>query len=192
MPRRRGWRVRWPRAGAAFSLVNPTTKAEKLGFILRNCRAAALVTEARLQEVAAAALAMAPDVACRIVAGAPGLPGKGGDGLADLKPIAHLYKTQVYALAEALDVPAEIHARPPTTDTWSLPQTQEEFYFALPWATMDLCLLALDRGVPAEDAARAAGLDVAAIQAAWRDIAAKRRVAAYLHAAPLLAAPEAA
>jgi NAD+ synthase len=117
---------------------------------------------------------------------------KGGDGLADLKPIAHLYKTQVYALAAALDVPPEIRARPPTTDTWSLPQTQEEFYFALPWATMDLCLLALDRGVPAEETARATGLGVAAIEAAWRDIAAKRRVAAYLNSPPLLAAPEAA
>ena len=117
---------------------------------------------------------------------------KGGDGLADLKPIAHLYKTQVYALAAALDVPPEIRARPPTTDTWSLPQTQEEFYFALPWAAMDLCLLALDRAVPAEETARATGLDVAAVEAAWRDIAAKRRVAAYLHSPPLLAAPEAA
>jgi NAD+ synthase len=117
---------------------------------------------------------------------------KGGDGLADLKPIAHLYKTQVYALAAALDVPPEIRARPPTTDTWSLPQTQEEFYFALPWATMDLCLLALDRAVPAEETARATGLDVAAVEAAWRDIAAKRRVAAYLNCPPLLAAPEAA
>jgi len=117
---------------------------------------------------------------------------KGGDGLADLKPIAHLYKTQVYALAAALDVPPEIRARPPTTDTWSLPQTQEEFYFALPWAAMDLCLLALDRGVPVEEAARGTGLGVAAVEAAWRDIAAKRRVAAYLHRPPLLAAPEAA
>jgi NAD+ synthase len=117
---------------------------------------------------------------------------KGGDGLADLKPIAHLYKTQVYALAAALDVPPEIRARPPTTDTWSLPQTQEEFYFALPWAAMDLCLLALDRAVPAEETARATGLDVAAVEAAWRDIAAKRRVAAYLNSPPLLAAPEAA
>jgi amino acid adenylation domain-containing protein len=63
------------RAGAAFSLVNPTTKAEKLAFILRNCRAAALVTEARLQDVAAAALAEAPGVSCRIVDGTPALPG---------------------------------------------------------------------------------------------------------------------
>ena len=63
-----------------------------------------------------------------------------GDGAADVKPIAHLYKSQVYALAEYLGVPEEIRRRPPTTDTFSLPQTQEEFYFALPYAKMDLCL----------------------------------------------------
>ena len=58
---------------------------------------------------------------------------KQGDGAADVKPIAHLYKTQVYALAEYLGVPDEIRRRPPTTDTFSMPQTQEEFYFALPY-----------------------------------------------------------
>src|SRR5437667_56425 len=71
---------------------------------------------------------------------------KGGDGLADVKPIAHLYKSQVYALAEFLDVPAAIRTRPPTTDTYSLPQTQEEFYFALPAATLDLVLFAHNLG----------------------------------------------
>lgn len=133
----------------------------------------------------------------RAVAGTPnrleydqGFFVKGGDGAADVKPIAHLYKTQVYALAEALGVPAAIRARPPTTDTWSLPQTQEEFYFAVPWRWLDLCLLALDRGVPADVAARAAGLTTAAVEAVWRDIAAKRRAAAYLHAPPLLAGAE--
>jgi NAD+ synthase len=112
---------------------------------------------------------------------------KGGDGAADVKPIAHLFKTQVYALAAALGVPEDIRRRPPTTDTWSLPQTQEEFYFAVPWQVMDLCLLALDRGVSAAEAARAAGLTEAALGAVWRDIAQKRRAATYLHAAPLLA-----
>ena len=58
---------------------------------------------------------------------------KQGDGAADFKPIAHLYKTQVYALAEHLGVPEEIRSAPPTTDTFSLPQSQEEFYFALPY-----------------------------------------------------------
>ena len=76
-----------------------------------------------------------------------------GDGAADLKPIAHLYKTQVYALAEYLGVPEEIRRRPPTTDTFSLPQTQEEFYFALPYAKMDLCLYGHNHGVPAAEVA---------------------------------------
>ncbi|RAI44312.1 NAD(+) synthase [Rhodoplanes roseus] len=111
---------------------------------------------------------------------------KNGDGAADLKPIAHLYKTQVYALAAHLGVPEEIRRRPPTTDTWSLAQTQDEFYFSLPWDRMDLCLWALNNGVAAEAAAPAIGLTVAQLDNVWRDIAAKRRVAQYLHAGPLL------
>ena len=73
---------------------------------------------------------------------------KQGDGAADFKPIAHLYKTQVFALAEYLGVADEIRARPPTTDTFSLSQTQEEFYFALPYAEMDLCLWAATTASP--------------------------------------------
>jgi NAD+ synthase len=110
---------------------------------------------------------------------------KNGDGAADVKPIAHLYKTQVYQLAEHLGVPEEIRRRPPTTDTWSMPQSQEEFYFSVDHAAMDLCLYALENGVPTHDAASAAGLTVAEVEAVWRDIAAKRKVAAYLHAPPL-------
>ena len=79
---------------------------------------------------------------------------KNGDGAADLKPIAHLYKTQVYQLAEHLGVPEEIRRRPPTTDTWSLAQTQEEFYFSLPYREMDLCLYGLNNGVPADAVAQ--------------------------------------
>jgi NAD+ synthase len=63
---------------------------------------------------------------------------KNGDGAADFKPIAHLYKSQVYQLAEYLGVPDEIRWRPPTTDTYSLDQSQEEFYFTLPLEKMDL------------------------------------------------------
>ena len=73
---------------------------------------------------------------------------KQGDGAADIKPIAHLYKSQVYALAEYLGVPEEIRRRPPTTDTFSLPQTQEEFYFALPYDKMDLCLYGRNHRCP--------------------------------------------
>ena len=114
---------------------------------------------------------------------------KNGDGSADVKPIAHLYKTQVYQLAEALGVPEEIRRRPPTTDTYSLPQTQEEFYFSLPYDRMDLCLYAVDHGIPAEEAAAAVGLTAEQVQRVFGDIAGKRRVARYLHAAPVVWAP---
>jgi NAD+ synthase len=111
---------------------------------------------------------------------------KNGDGAADIKPIAHLYKTQVYQLAAHLGVPEEIRRRPPTTDTWSLAQTQDEFYFALPHDCMDLCLYGLDHGVPADAVGRAAGLSEDLVARVWRDIAAKRRATRYLHEPPLL------
>ena len=114
---------------------------------------------------------------------------KGGDGAADVKPIAHLYKTQVFALAEHLGVPEEIRRRTPSTDTYSLPQTQEEFFFSLPYAQLDLCLYGLNHGVSAEDVASAAGLTVPQVELAWRDIRAKRQATRYLHAPPLLAEP---
>ncbi len=109
---------------------------------------------------------------------------KNGDGAADFKPIAHLYKTQVYQLAEALGVPEEIRRRPPTTDTWSLPQGQDEYYFSLPYDRMDICLFGLDHGVSPDAVADAAGLTPEQVNAVWRNIASKRKVAEYLHAAP--------
>ncbi|HEX9217283.1 MAG TPA: NAD(+) synthase [Gemmatimonadales bacterium] len=114
---------------------------------------------------------------------------KGGDGLADVKPIAHLYKTQVYELAEFLGVPAEIRSRAPTTDTYSLPQTQEEFYFSLPTATLDLVLYAHNLGL--NPAAVAAELGRTPDQAAraLRDVDQKRAATKYLHLPPLLVEP---
>ncbi len=111
---------------------------------------------------------------------------KQGDGAADFKPIAHLYKTQVYSLAEHLGVPAEIRSRPPTTDTFSLSQTQEEFYFALPYQGMDLCLWAVDHQVAASEVATVLGLTVPQVERVYRDVEAKRRVSRYLHQVPLL------
>jgi acyl-CoA synthetase (AMP-forming)/AMP-acid ligase II len=82
---------------------------------------------------------------------------KHGDGVADVKPIAHLYKSQVYALARHLGIPEEIQRRPPTTDTYSLEQAQNEFYFALPLDRMDLALYARNHGLPPAVAAPALG-----------------------------------
>jgi NAD+ synthase len=112
---------------------------------------------------------------------------KQGDGAADFKPIAHLYKTQVYAMAEYLGVPAEVRGRSPTTDTFSLPQTQEEFYFALPYAQMDLCLWAYTHDHPAQETSAALGMTTEQVERVYRDIEARRRAGRYLHEAPLLA-----
>jgi NAD+ synthase len=111
---------------------------------------------------------------------------KQGDGAADVKPIAHLYKTQVYALARHLGVPEEVCKRPPTTDTFSMAQTQEEFYFALPYEKMDLCLYAYNHGVGVSEVAPAIGITAQQVARVFRDIEAKRRTTRYLHAAPLL------
>ena len=114
---------------------------------------------------------------------------KNGDGAADVKPLAHLYKTQVYQLAEYLGVPEDIRRRPPTTDTYSLPQSQEEFYFALPYDLMDLCLYGLNNNIPVADVARAAKLTEDQVLMVWRDIASKRKATRYLHSGPLLVEP---
>jgi NAD+ synthase len=110
---------------------------------------------------------------------------KGGDGLADFKPIAHLYKSQVYRLAEYLRIPEEIQRRPPTTDTYPLAQSQEEFYFAMPLEQMDVCLYGRDNAIEPSDLAALSGLSAAAIGRAYATIDAKRRHAHYLHQAPV-------
>ena len=111
---------------------------------------------------------------------------KNGDGAADVKPIAHLYKSQVYQLAEALGVPEEIRSRPPTTDTYSMPQSQEEFYFSLPYDRMDLCLYAVDNQVPVASVAETLDLTEDQVERVFADIASKRRMSRYLHAEPQL------
>lgn len=114
---------------------------------------------------------------------------KVGDGAADVKPIAHLYKTQVYQLAEYLGVPEEIRRRPPTTDTYSLSQSQEEFYFSLPYDKMDVCLYAKNHGLSPEDVSRAIGISKQQVENVFGDIDTKRRTTRYLHMRPLLVEP---
>jgi NAD+ synthase len=111
---------------------------------------------------------------------------KNGDGAADIKPIAHLYKSQVYALAHYLGVPAAVLAKPPTTDTYSMAQTQDEFYFSLPYPAMDLCLWGKNHGIAPADVGLALDLSPEAIVAVYRDIDQKRRTTRYLHERPLL------
>ncbi|RUY08618.1 NAD(+) synthase, partial [Mesorhizobium sp. M7A.F.Ca.US.005.03.2.1] len=114
---------------------------------------------------------------------------KNGDGAADVKPIAHLYKSQVYALAAHLGIPEEICRRAPTTDTYSLEQTQEEFYFSLPYDRMDICLFGLNNGLSAVEVGAAAELTAVEVERVWADIAAKRRATRHLHLGPQLVRP---
>jgi len=115
---------------------------------------------------------------------------KGGDGLADIKPMAHLYKRQVYQLAEYFDVPAAVTSRQPTTDTYSLPQSQDEFYFSLPTRDMDVALSAFDAGQAADMTAAELGLRPEQVERIYRDIAQKRATTRYLHLPPLLVESE--
>ena len=111
---------------------------------------------------------------------------KQGDGAADFKPIAHLYKSQVYQLAAHLGIPDAIQTRRPTTDTYPLEQSQEEFYFGLSLEQTDLCVYARDHGVPPEAVGEATGLTSEQVLGAFRMIDRKREVARYLHSAPVL------
>lgn len=111
---------------------------------------------------------------------------KGGDGAADLKPIAHLYKTQVYLLAEYLNIPEDIRQRPPTTDTYPLDQSQEEFYFSMPLEKMDLCLFGRDHAMPAAELAPIVALTTEQVTRAYSMIDSKRRSTRYLHQPPFL------
>jgi NAD+ synthase len=103
----------------------------------------------------------------------------------DVKAIAHLYKTQVYQLAEYLGVPRAIRERTPSSDTYSAPTSQQEFFFRLPFETMDLLWYAQEHGVPQEEVTRATGFSAAQIRRAFEDFTQKARSTAHLRMHPL-------
>jgi len=110
---------------------------------------------------------------------------KYGDGGVDIKAIGHLYKTQVYQLAEYLGVPEEIRRRTPTTDTYGAPCNQQEFFFRLPFETMDLLWFAQEHNVPLAEVAQVMGLTEIQVRRAFDDFTRKLRGTEYLRLAPL-------
>jgi NAD+ synthase len=114
---------------------------------------------------------------------------KGGDGLADIKPIAGLYKSQVYELARELGLPEAIASRSPTTETFSLPQSQEEFYFGYPYDRMDLLVWGQVQGIGAEELAPRVGLESSGVEAAYGEIERRRVATEYLHAPAVILDP---
>ena len=117
---------------------------------------------------------------------------KNGDGAADIKPIAHLYKSQVYELANHLGLPKAICDAKPTTDTYSLSQGQDEFYFVLTYDRMDIVLCGMNGGITAEEVAKEVGLTAEQVERVFRDIRTKRSTTRPLHLGPVLveAVPE--
>jgi len=114
---------------------------------------------------------------------------KYGDGGVDIQPIAHLYKTQVYQLAKYLDILEEVLQRIPTTDTYSALQTQEEFFFRLPFATLDLLCYAKEHTIPLAEVSAVLGLTEEQIKRVYDDLDQKERTTQYLRMPPFKLAP---
>lgn len=111
---------------------------------------------------------------------------KNGDGGADVMPIAHLYKTQVYQLARTLEIPAEIIERTPTSDTYTAEQTQEEFFFQLPFDRLDLYWYAFENHYSPEEVGRIMGNAPDEINRIYQGFDRKIKTTEYLRMAPLI------
>ena len=110
---------------------------------------------------------------------------KHGDGGADVMPIGHLYKTQVYQLAAYLDVPHEILERIPTTDTYTAEQTQEDFFYQMPFADMDLIWYGFENNYPTEEVAKIMGKTKEDVENIFKNFERKRKTTDYLRMKPI-------
>jgi NAD+ synthase len=106
-----------------------------------------------------------------------------------VKPIAGMYKSQVYAMAHELGLPESITEQRPTTDTFSLPQTQEEFYFGYPYEQMDVLMWGREQGIDPAELAPRVGLEPEQVEAAYGEIDRRRVATEYLQAPAVLVDP---
>ena len=105
---------------------------------------------------------------------------KHGDGAADVMPIGHLYKTQVYQLAEYLGVPQEIIDRTPTTDTYTAEQTQEDFFYQMPFESMDLIWYGWENNYPAKEVGKVMEKPTKEIENIYKSFERKKKTTEYL------------
>lgn len=115
---------------------------------------------------------------------------KYGDGGADVMPIAHLYKTQVYELARYLGVPQEIIDRTPTTDTYSAEQTQEDFFYQLPFEIMDLMWYGWENNYQPDEIASIMNYSVDEVISIFSSFERKMKTTEYLRMPPVHFYPE--
>lgn len=105
---------------------------------------------------------------------------KYGDGGTDIEPLTYLYKNQIYQIAEHLGVIPEILHRTPSPDTFSLPVSDQEFFFRIPFETLDHLLYAWEHEVPTSEAARVLDISEEGVKRAYRDFASKHRATAHV------------
>jgi NAD+ synthase len=110
---------------------------------------------------------------------------KYGDGGADVMPIGNLYKTQVYQLAEYLKIPDEIISRIPTTDTYPAEQTQEEFFYQLPFSLMDIYWFGFENGYSPAEIAAVMDEKEERVEALFRNFERKKKTTEYLRMSPI-------
>jgi NAD+ synthase len=110
---------------------------------------------------------------------------KHGDGGADVMPIGNFYKTQVYQLGAFLNIPKEIMERTPTSDTYSAEQTQEEFFFQLPFKEMDLIWYGFENDYDPSEVGKTLGRTEDEIKAIYNNFQRKQKTTEYLRMSPI-------
>ena len=110
---------------------------------------------------------------------------KYGDGGADIMPIGHLYKTQVYQIAEYLGIPSEIIERTPTTDTYTAEQTQEEFFYQFPFQVMDLLWYGYENQYSPEEVGKVMGYPAEEIRSIFENFKRKHETTEYMRMPPI-------
>jgi len=110
---------------------------------------------------------------------------KYGDGGSDITPIKHLFKTQVYQIADYLGIPAEIKKRIPTTDTYSAIQTQEDFFFRISFDLLDRIWIGLENNISTDIIASELKLTIEQVENVIADIKRKINNTEYLRKSPI-------
>lgn len=109
---------------------------------------------------------------------------KYGDGGVDIEPLGHLYKSQVYQLAEYLGIPKEIIHRTPSPDTYSFEVSDKDFYFCLPYETIDLLLYARENNISNKKIKKILNFTDEQIERVFKDIERKQNSTRHLRQLP--------
>ena len=109
---------------------------------------------------------------------------KYGDGGTDIEPLSYLYKDQIYQLSEYLKMIPEIMNRQPSPDTFSLPVSDQEFFFRIPFDKLDYLLYAWEHRISTDETAKVLHLSLDAVERAFKDFTGKNKATAHLRTTP--------